>query len=178
MIKCKFFLYFIANLIFSLSLEPCNLTKDEDWVWLRLNRPELLKEGAARGSEKLAKTGRKLEITQVESSDVSDILGMIQELAIYEDMLDQCKMTKEWLDEDFSAGPKFGKFDGNLCVATIAKLDGQVVGYTVSIGQFLTSSLRFNLFQTFTRLRMGKKHISKIYTSKKRSADRELVRFF
>ncbi|CAG5113675.1 Oidioi.mRNA.OKI2018_I69.chr2.g7765.t1.cds [Oikopleura dioica] len=122
-----------------LSLEPCNLTKDEDWVWLRLNRPELLQEGAARGSEKLAKTGRKLEISQVESSDVSNILAMIQELAIYEDMLDQCKMTKEWLDEDFSAGPKFGKFDGNLCVATIAKLDGQVVGYTVSIDFFTTS---------------------------------------
>ena len=116
-------------------MDPCNLTKDEDWVWLRLNKPELLKEGAKRGAEKLSKTGRKLEITRVESSDVDDILAMIKELAIYEDMLEQCKMTKEWLDEDFSSGAKFAKMEANLAVATIAKLDGVVVGYTVSIGK-------------------------------------------
>ena len=111
------------------------MSKDEDWVWLRLNKPELLKEGAKRGAEKLSKTGRKLEITRVESGDVDDILAMIKELAIYEDMLEQCKMTKEWLDQDFSSGAKFAKMEANLAVATIVKLDGVVVGYTVSIGK-------------------------------------------
>ena len=57
------------------------------------------------------------------------------ELAEYEDMLEQCKMTKEWLDQDFSSGAKFAKMEGNLAVAKIAKLDGVVVGYTVSIGK-------------------------------------------
>lgn len=122
-----------------LELGPCNLTKDEDWVWLRLNEPNLLKEGAKRGNEKLSKTGRKLEITLVESSDVAEILAMIKELAIYENMLEQCKMTKEWLDEDFSSGAKFAKMEGNLAVATIAKLDGVVIGYTVSIDFYTTT---------------------------------------
>ena len=119
------------------------MTKDEDWVWLRLNEPNLLKEGAKRGNEKLSKTGRKLEITLVESSDVAEILAMIKELAIYENMLEQCKMTKEWLDEDFSSGAKFAKMEGNLALATIAKLDGVVVGYTVSIGNKIIKKIFF-----------------------------------
>jgi len=78
-----------------------------------------------------------LEITKTEFDDFGEIQKMIEELAIYENMLDQCHMTVDKLKEDYANGPQvIPEYSKPKFYSSIARIDGNVVGYTVSIGKF------------------------------------------
>ena len=78
-----------------------------------------------------------LEITKTEFDDFGEIQKMIEELAIYENMLDQCHMTVDKLKEDYENGPQvIPEYSKPKFYSSIARIDGKVVGYTVSIGKF------------------------------------------
>ena len=70
-------------------------------------------------------------------NDFGEIQKMIEELAIYENMLDQCHMTVEKLKADYENGPQvIPEYCKPKFYSSIARIDGKVVGYTVSIGKF------------------------------------------
>lgn len=78
-----------------------------------------------------------LEIAKTEFDDFGEIQKMIEELAIYENMLDQCHMTVDKLKEDYKNGPQvIPEYSKPKFYSSIARIDGKVVGYTVSIGEF------------------------------------------
>ena len=83
---------------------------------------------------------------------------MIEELAIYENMLEQCQMTVSKLRHDYQNPPQpkgNSKLVGPKFYSTIAKINGDVVGYTVSIGIpciFTCQNLRKFLFQKFKKI--------------------------
>ena len=73
-----------------MDLSPNNLTKSEDWVWLRLTDYEKFSTNEIKGSARWNEIfPEPLKISQTENSDMHHVMGMIEELAIYENMLDQ-----------------------------------------------------------------------------------------
>lgn len=128
----------IKNIV-RLKLDPINLTEKEDWVWLRLCDYDLFEQNEVKGRKRWLEThGSDLIIEKTVTNDMSAIMDMIKELAIYEDMLDQCSMTTNWLTADY-VNPPIPKADGKLVgptfISTIAWFNNEPIGYTVSIGK-------------------------------------------
>ena len=64
-------------------------------------------------------------------------MKMIEDLAIYENMLEQCEMKERFLIEDYENAPlaeSVSMRQGKTYVSSIAWHGGKPVGYTVSIG--------------------------------------------
>jgi len=114
--------------------KPVNLTKTEDWVWLRLEDLEAFEQCRQKGQSRASELGLEMSITPAKAGDDFDqIQLMIEELAIYENMLDQCHMTVEKLTQDYKDtttlhAPKYH--------AHVARLGDKVIGYTVAIDFF------------------------------------------
>ena len=118
-------------------MRPINLTEKEDWIWLRLTDYELFDQNDQKGRKRWADVnGTELVIKTTVTEDMDKIMEMIKELAIYEDMLDQCAMTKEFLNIDYKNGPKpIGDVTGPTYISTVAWMGDEPIGYTVSIGK-------------------------------------------
>ena len=80
----------VEKFLSRLDLSPNNLTKSEDWVWLRLTDYEKFSKNEIKGSARWNENfPEPLKISQTENSDMHHVMEMIKELAIYENMLDQ-----------------------------------------------------------------------------------------
>ena len=123
---------------FRLNLEPINLTAREDWVWLRLCDLSLFDRNAQKGKKRwIAEFGTDLRIERTESNEMTHVMEMIKELAVYENMLEQCQMTVEHLQEDYKNPPlavKSNVSQGKSYVSSVAWLGDKPIGYTVAIG--------------------------------------------
>ena len=119
---------------------PVNLTETEDWVWLRLEEFGRFWKCRQKGSKRAAKLNLEMKIEIASVDDLSEIQAMIEELAIYENMLDQCQMTVDKLREDYTldyvAKGMEGSMNSPKYYATVAKLNGKIIGYTASVDFF------------------------------------------
>ena len=119
--------------------KPVNLTKTEDWVWLRLNDLDAFERCRQKGQKRAGELDLQMSITpavvgdDTECDDFDHIMMMIEELAIYENMLDQCQMTSVKLREDYESTPTLY---APQYYAHVARLGGRVIGYTVAIDFF------------------------------------------
>ena len=85
--------------------KPVDLTKSEDWVWLRLEDLDDFEKCKQKGVNRSKSLNLEMTIKTAEVDDFDEIQKMIEELAIYENMLDQCQMTAEKLKEDYTKSP-------------------------------------------------------------------------
>ena len=85
--------------------KPVDLTKSEDWVWLRLENLADFEKCKEKGINRSTSLNLEMTIKTAEVDDFDEIQKMIEELAFYENMLEQCQMTAEKLKEDYSQSP-------------------------------------------------------------------------
>ena len=123
--------YVISNNQIIDQAKPSNLTKDEDWVWLRLEDLTAFEKCRQKGVDRAKSQNLELKIEVAELKDFEEIQKMIEELAIYENMLEQCHMTVQKLQEDYEKRPPL---HAPKYYASVARLGDRVVGYT---GRFL-----------------------------------------
>ena len=97
--------YMIENDQIMTQANPVDLTKSEDWVWLRLEDLTDFEKCRQKGINRSTDLNLEMTIKTAKADDFDEIQKMIEELAIYENMLDQCQMTAEKLKEDYSKSP-------------------------------------------------------------------------
>jgi len=125
--------YMIENDQIMTQAKPVDLTKSEDWVWLRLEDLTDFEKCKQKGVNRSKSLNLEMTIKTAEVDDFDEIQKMIEELAVYENMLDQCQMTAEKLKEDYTKSPTLY---APKYYATVARLGSTVIGYTVSIDFF------------------------------------------